>query len=301
MDIVDGQLHFGPGGAAEVVAAMDALGIRSALIHEVWIKAGGGPVQQLQNGAFRTTSPTAELAAWTYPGRFAYVVHVDRRDPDLPAVVKLVRDARYAYALRILAGSNRTEASAFHAGEYDTVFAAAADCGLPIFAAISGHTEALAHYLKKFPQVNVIIDHCGTPPSRPIRELLAAMEGLPDSAEYWAKLGDRPLMESLASVTKLADYPNVAVKWAHSSAIFDAPRYPNEGARPYLRKLLNAFGAERVLWASDYTTLSTGETWAEVLFAMINNPELSASELEQVLGKTIRTWLNWSDVSAPLS
>jgi L-fuconolactonase len=298
MDIVDGQLHFGPGGAGEVVAAMDALGIRSALIHEVWIKAGGGPAYQLQNGAFRTTSPTAELAAWTYPGRFAYLVHVDRRDPELRATIKMARDARYALALRILAGSSRTEVAAFGAGDYDEVFAAAGDCGLPIFAAISGHTELLTRYLNKFPDVKVIVDHCGTPPSRSIRELLAKMEALPDSAEYWAKLGDRPMTEAIANVIKLADYPNVAIKWAHSSAIFAAPGYPNEGARPYLRKLLNAFGANRVLWASDYTTLPTGETWAEVLFAVINNPELSTSEREQLLGSTIRTWLNWSDESS---
>src|ERR1700751_5319553 len=102
MNIVDSQLHLGPGGASEVVAAMDALGIHSALIHEYWMGTPGHPRYELGEGRFRTTSPTAELAAWTYPGRFAYVVHLDRRDPEMRAVVRLARDAAHARALRLL-------------------------------------------------------------------------------------------------------------------------------------------------------------------------------------------------------
>jgi len=32
MDIVDAQVHLGPGGAAEMVAAMDAVGVDAAII-----------------------------------------------------------------------------------------------------------------------------------------------------------------------------------------------------------------------------------------------------------------------------
>ena len=65
MDIVDSQVHIGPGGAAEMVAAMNALGIRSVLIDEWWMGTPGDPGYHLPGGGFRTTSPTAELAAWT--------------------------------------------------------------------------------------------------------------------------------------------------------------------------------------------------------------------------------------------
>jgi predicted TIM-barrel fold metal-dependent hydrolase len=293
MDIVDCQVHLGPGGAAEMLAAMNALGIHSVLVDEFWMGTHGDPAYPVGNGATRTTSPTAELAAWMYPGRFAYVVRVDRRDPEMAAVIRMARDARHARALRILVGMTRAEAAAFAAGEYDALFAAAADAGLPIFVAIFGNTEALPRYLRKHPDVKVIIDHCGVPPSKAILPIVAQMEGLPDSLEYWTKVGEIPRQQALDKVLKLADYPNVAVKWAHASAVFETAPYPNEALRPYLRSMLNAFGAERVMWASDITALPTGETWAEVLFTVINNPDLSSSEREHLLGRTARTWLSW--------
>lgn len=67
----------------------------------------------------------------------------------------------------------------------------------------------------------------------------------------------------------------------------------NEGARPFLCKTLDAFGTERIMWASDVTVNPTGETWAELLFAIKDNPGLSAEEREYVLGRSARNWLNW--------
>jgi len=293
MDIVDSQVHLGPGGASEMVAKMDALGIASVLLDEFWLGTPGDPSYKVGDGAFRTTSPTAELAAWMYPGRFSYLVRVDRHDPELQAVVRLTRDAAYARALRIPVGMTRAETAAFAAGAYDEVFAAAADNGLPIFVGTMGHTHLLERYLKKFPAVKVIVDHCGVPPSKSLRPIIARMEGLPDSAEYWAKFGDEPLPELLDKVLALADFPNLALKWAHYSAVFEAPAYPNAAARPYLRKAISAFGAGRLMWASDFSALPTGESWGEVLFSMINNPDLSATEREQILGGTAHQWLNW--------
>lgn len=39
MDIVDAQIHLGPGGISEVLAAMDALGIGAALLDEYGVHA----------------------------------------------------------------------------------------------------------------------------------------------------------------------------------------------------------------------------------------------------------------------
>lgn len=293
MDIVDCQVHLGPGGAAKMVSAMNALGIQSALIDEYWMGTPGEPAYRVGGGVARATSPTAELAAWKYPDRFAYVVRLDRRDPALRAITRLTRDASHARGLRILVGTSRAETAAFARGEYEHVFSAAMESGLPLFVAISGFTDLLEPYLKKFPDLRVVVDHCGMPPSSAIRAVLAKMEALPDSDEFWKGMGDRPLRESLGQVLTLARYPNVAIKWAHPSAIFEVPNYPNAGLRAYLRQVLDIFGAGRVMWASDFTTLPTGETWAQVLFSVINNPDLSAEEREGLLGKTARTWLDW--------
>lgn len=293
MDIVDSQVHLGPGGAAEMAAAMDALGVRSVLIDEWWMGTAGDPGYRVGDGGFRTASPTAELASWTYPGRFSYLIRLDRRDPELRSVVRLARDATYVRALRISPGMTRAELADFASGAFDELFAAASDYGFPIFVYLGGHAPLLTRYLQKFPDLKVIICHCGMPPAGRMLAAVAALEALPDSADYWATLGQQPLAERFGNVLRLADFPNVALKWAHAPVMFGAAGYPNASARPFLRQALDAFGAERVMWASDISANQTGETWAELLFALRTNPDLSEHELAQVLGRTARAWLSW--------
>lgn len=55
---------------------------------------------------------------------------------------------------------------------------------------------------------------------------------------------------------------------------------------------MNVFGAERIMWASDFTTNQTGETWAELLFALRENTELTEDERAWVLGGSARKLLS---------
>jgi predicted TIM-barrel fold metal-dependent hydrolase len=297
MDIVDTQVHLGPGGAAEKLAAMDALGIQSVLIDDWWGSwwgtKPGEPAYRVGDGAIRTTSPTAELASWTYPGRFSYLVRIDPNDPEIRNVVRFVRDSSYARALRITTPLPRSELTAFAEGGHDSVFAAATEFGLPVFVSLLGHAELLDRYLEKFPGVKIIIDHCGMPPNIGMVPTIVQIESLPDSESYWSKLAGAPLEQSFEKVLRMADWPNVALKWAHAPSRLNAAGYPNEAARPFLRKAIDAFGADRIMWASDVTVNPTGETWAELLYALKDNPDLSAYEREQILGGTARNWLDW--------
>jgi predicted TIM-barrel fold metal-dependent hydrolase len=297
MDILDSQVHMGPGGAPEMVAAMNALGIKSALIDEWWMGTPGHPFYGVGEGgkAIRTTSPTAELAAWTFPGRFSYLVRVDPRDPELRAVVRMARDAAHARALRISPGMSRADVADFASGVYDEVFALASDNGLPVFLQIAGHTDLLERVVRKYPDSRIIICHCGMPPGAKLWPIFAQMESLPDSMDYWRGVGETPLAQSFDKVLRAAEWPQVALKWAHAPVMFDAAGYPNHAARPFLRKALDAFGAERVMWASDISANQTGESWAELIFAVAENPEMTPHEREWVLGRTARAWLDWQE------
>lgn len=293
MDIVDSQVHLGPGGAAEMVAALDALGIAAALIDEYWMGTPGEPFYRLANGATRTTSPTAELAAWTYPGRFSYLVRVDPRDPELPAVIRLARDAAHVRALRVSPGMTRADLADFAGGIYDPMFGLASDAGLPVFVHLAGQTQLLERVVRAFPEVRIVICHCGMPPGRQLWPIIAQMEGRPDSEAHWRQVAEEPHDRAFARVLQAADWPQVALKWAHAPVGFDAAGYPNLAARPYLRAAIDAFGADRVMWASDISANQTGESWAELLFAIASNPELSETERAAVLGGTARRWLDW--------
>ena len=293
MDVVDCQVHLGPGGAAEMVAALDALGIAAALIDEYWMGTPGEPYYRLANGATRTTSPTAELAAWTHPGRFAYLIRVDPRDPELAAVIRLARDNPHVRALRVSPGMTRAELTDFAQGVYDPMFALAADAGLPVFVHLAGQTLLLERIVRAFPACRIIICHCGMPPGAALWPIIAQMEGLPDSEAHWRKVAAEPSDAAFARVLQAADWPQVALKWAHAPVSFAAAGYPNLAARPYLRRAIDAFGAERVMWASDISANQTGESWAQLLFAVADNPELTAEERAWVLGRTARRWLDW--------
>jgi predicted TIM-barrel fold metal-dependent hydrolase len=290
MDIVDSQVHLGPGGIGELVAAMDALGIKAALIDEFWMGTTAEmPCHTLSSGLRRPVTPTAELAALTHPGRFSHVARIDRRDPEMRALVHLARDNPNARALRVIPGLTKVEMSALASGGYDEMFKEASDCGLPIFVTIPGNAPALRAAIEKFRSVTFIVDHCGMPFSAAIIQALkdsGVSDQLPD-------MGGGSKQAEFEKVLRLADLPNVALKWAHAQGLFELSGYPFAGLRPFLKSAIKAFGAERVMWASDVSANRTGESWAELMFWLMDNPDLSPGDRANLLGGTVRRLLSW--------
>jgi predicted TIM-barrel fold metal-dependent hydrolase len=94
-------------------------------------------------------------------------------------------------------------------------------------------------------------------------------------------------------VLALAKYRNVFLKWCHAPRVFRAAEYPFPEVMPHLARALDAFGRERIMWASDFTAIRTGHTWAEALFYLRDNPSLSEGDKEWILGRTLRTVLDW--------
>jgi len=284
MDIVDSQLHVGAGCIETTLAAMDVLGIQSVLIDEFWgfdappVLPNFPPGYALPNGAWRTISPTAEQASFFHPDRFSYVVRVDRRDPDLECVLRLVSSAPYARAIRILPVWTVAEAGAFAEGRYDPLCKLAQELGLPVFIFIPGMVDLLPRYLARFPRLTFILDHCGMPE-----------DGIPVDRPQG---GERPGPDYFDEVLKLAEYPNVALKWCHEQKKFGAGPYPYEPLRPFLRRAINAFGPQRLLWASD-RTVNTAHSWSDLLHYLRDDPELSPDEKAWILGGSARRILDW--------
>jgi predicted TIM-barrel fold metal-dependent hydrolase len=283
MDIVDAQIHMGPGRIDETLAAMDALDIRGAVIDEYWLRSfNSEPNHPLAGGAYRPVAPTAELAAQLYPDRFSYLLRVHRGDPEYAGVIRQVRDAPGGRALRIDPGLLVEERKAFAEGGYDHVLKAAAENGLPVFAFAPDNPAAFARAAKAFPDLRLIVDHCGVF-SNSMRTSFAKLPPLDETAQ----------MALFDQVLALADHPNVALKWGHSSGMFDKPVWPGEGLWPILRRAIARLGAERVMWASDFSVNQRGESWSELLYGVKGDPDLSEQERVWVLGGTLRSWLDW--------
>jgi predicted TIM-barrel fold metal-dependent hydrolase len=291
MEIVDAQIHFGPGGIDEVLAAMDALGISAVLADEFWGLDNWGPGYRLPNGVLRVTTPTVELASAQHPERFAYVLRVERLDPEVTSLVRMASDAPGAKAIRMLPSLTAEELAAFEAGAYADVFRVAGSVGLPVFLYIAGHVELLPRYLEQFPEVQFVVDHCGMPMEQGISFLDALT---PDQAAGVTEHGG-PDSSYFDEVLKIAAFPNAALKWSHAQGMFGVLDYPFADLMPYLRRALDAFGPERVMWASDMGGNQTGETWAELLFYMRDSTALTNTEKQWLLGKTVRSLLNWDE------
>lgn len=286
MDIVDCQFHLGKGEIDSTLRAMNALGIRSVLVDEFWGEFGTThpthiqPGYLLANGAWRAAWPTAEQAGILYPDRFAYLVRIDPRDPDIESVMQTVGTSPHARAFRLQPVWTMDDVSAFANGAYDAVLGLAQEIGLPICVFIPGYVELLIPYLRRFPKLKFIIDHCGM-----------GFPGIPAGRPHDEAQKSR-MPDYLDTVCKLAEFPNVALKWSHAQNLLGAQIYPYEPLRPLLRKVINAFGKERVLWASDNSVIPN-HTWSNLLHCLRDDPELSQSEKEWILGRSARQILNW--------
>lgn len=289
MDIVDSQIHFGPGGTEDVLAEMDRLGIQACLVDEFWGLETWGPGYSLPNGTFRPTRPTVELAALLYPSRFAYVARIERADPEVLSLIRIASDDPNARAIRMIPAVTATETAAFAGGGYDEIFAVADDTGMPVFLFIAGHVELMHRYLEKFRDVTFIVDHCGMP--------MEAGIGMPDAERPdGASIHPGPDVPYFDEVLKLAEHPNVLLKWSHAQGMFGELEYPSPGLIPHLRRAIDAFGVDRIMWASDFGGNQTGETWEQLLHYLLDSDGVTPEEKTWLFGATLRTALDWPPV-----
>lgn len=171
-------------------------------------------------------------------------------------------------------------------GHWDPVLAAAARHEVPVVFFIPLYLRQMHAIAKRFPELRIVIDHCGmpAPPTAPPRV---------------------DLLDTLPELLALAEYPNVAVKLTGLPVL--APgSYPFPAIWPALHRMLEAFGPGRLLWGSDVHRV-TGRVWvpplrvagfadvnySELLDYLLYTEELGEAEKKSMLGAAARTWFNW--------
>jgi hypothetical protein len=303
MEIIDAQVHMNqlvPNWKAapldEVIATgiqvMDAVGIDKVLIGEAHgFSANMLPIgEELPNGAVRSTYPFSERAVELHPDRFVYHIRVDSHDPDLERILSGVRSRPGALCMRIVPVPQTGEVASLERGEYDPLFAAAERYQVPVFAWVPGRAQLLESYARKFPKLQFIVDHCGVGVA-PIR-----IGQLPVTMATSLTPTLRERVAELERVCDLAHYRNVAIKWCHAPGLLSDEDYPYRDLMPLLRKVIGAFGVERIMWASDYTVArdQNGNSWTQCLAYILDSDALSDSEKEWMLGGSVRRALNWT-------
>lgn len=88
--------------------------------------------------------------------------------------------------------------------------------------------------------------------------------------------------------TELANYAEVHVKLSGFYALTEPSYdYPHQLAWPYAEVLIEAFGVERLLWASDYTPCLNHHTFAQTLGLLSKMPFLDQGHREAIAGGSL--------------
>lgn len=213
--------HFGDDAlisAEQMLSAMDAVGVFGAVL-----------VVTTHYGFDNRYSLDAAAA---YPDRFRVVGKVDPAAPDLDEQVAAWRRDPLAGALRFLLLSDDHRAQLLD-GYFDAFLASCARHGVPVSVYPAGHLDALGQMVRRFDDLVWIIDHMGLS-QPPVLQ--------PDPEPF----------ERLPELLALADVPGVVVKLSGMPTLSRRP-YPHDDLKRPFAALMEAFGAERLLWGSDWT------------------------------------------------
>jgi hypothetical protein len=269
MEIVDAQIHATHRGLEPTIAIMDAVGVDAAILDD-W-----PPTRtKLDGGINRYTYPFAEEAVSRFPVRFAYVVRFDPNDPEVDELVGQLRQSPGRLCARIASG---LDFKIMRERGHGRVLSAASKHAVPVMIYPGDQHETLASYVQSFDKVQFIIDHVGMGVER------AALPG--------------QLESTIEQLLTYAKYPNVAVKWGHAPRLSREP-FPYRDLLVQLRRVIDAFGVKRLMWASDFTVTTDSHTYAESLFCLRCSELLSEGDKEWVLGRSARELLKWPRTQA---
>jgi L-fuconolactonase len=290
MRIIDAQIH-------DIGPYWDWLGERDELQHKImgevmiaYLDALGVDSVVLFPGGH---DPHADWLSKELPGRFTYVPHIAPED-DFEAVAKAAAANPGIAGLRALIGwpLDGGEVKRLEDGVWDPVFDACQRHKVPVFLFVTGWLPHTAGIAERFPDLTLIVDHLG---------LRQPPLDTPDS----------PPFAKLPQLLELARFPNVHVKLCGLPAL-SQEAFPYKDAWPALRAIVDAFGADRLMWASDTSRFSgrigigrhqnpgtLGDypgkhRYMESLLFVREAEVLTAEEKAMILGGTAERVLGWS-------
>ena len=202
-------------------------------------------------------------SARKYPDRFVAVASVDGRDPVCAERVRYWTRERGAAGVRMMEPARGAPLTWFSGESAAGIWRAAAELTIPVCVHFFRWNRAaglavLGEIMDRYSGVTVVVDHVSN---------IAAEQGPPDFGvdDALRALADRP-----RAYTKFTTIP---LGMLHDEGI---------EAAPFVRRIVDLFGAERVMWGSDITQ-SKGDYNSLVALAHEATRALSGDERRQVL------------------
>lgn len=203
-------------------------------------------------------------AARSYPNRFAVF---GRIAPDISDdALSRWCEQPGMLGIRVILSTN---APWVEGGAAHPLWSKCAAAKIPMMIAPAGKVQLVEEIANAHPKLSIIVDHMGA------RVHKTGAEAFPD----------------IEQMRQLAHHCNVAMK---ASGL---PAYSNEAApwndvMPYLRRLYDAYGAERTFWGSDLSRLPG--CYGELVDVFANRLSwLRGTERDRVMGKALLDWIDW--------
>lgn len=195
-----------------------------------------------------------------YPDRFVGVCRVDPQSAEAPErLEKLVADHG-------MQGLRLVPDAAGWFGDSDLMLPLWKRCErLRVAMGLLSRVEFLpqaARWIERCPELNVVVDHMADSPL------------------------DRP--EELAKLLDLARYPRVFVKLSHLWSL-SKQEYPWRDGHEQVKRVYDAFGPDRLMWASDWPVSLARSSYARTISAFREEMSfLNAEDRKWLFGGTAR-------------
>jgi L-fuconolactonase len=272
VEIVDAQVHLwddqsptplggGTSGhldgtvtADRMLGMMDAAGVDSAVL----VPRSPTPAQK----------DYCLAAARAHPDRFGVMVRVGAEPKFSREDLRELRHEPGVLGIRLAFGQASARQQ-LDDHRLDWLWPAAEEADLPICVLPPGRLDVIAEIALRHPALKLVIDHLGLHTS----------------------LRDAEITPEVERVIELAVLPNVAVKASALPSYVTEP-YPFASLRGVVESVVTAYGRERVFWGSDATRLRCTYREAVTHFTDVLD-FLSADDLEWIMGRGLREWLDW--------
>ena len=252
--VFDGHVHFGGsyGSPERLLETLKANSVDGAVL--------------VQRGGSVNNAYIVDLVK-KHPKVFIGVAKLDYKAEDAPARLEELVKAGGIGGIRI---GERDRSPG------DDPYAIWKKCAeLGIVANIRGRFSYLggpefAELIKAAPNLKIRIEHLGRP-----------------------NAGEKPPYPEYSKMLKLADFPNVYVKASGlSSFAGSGVPYPYKNMWPFVEMVVKAFGADRVMWASDYPIIFKDPGYAKILRIYTHElPFLKPDQRAMILGGTaMKLW-----------
>jgi predicted TIM-barrel fold metal-dependent hydrolase len=260
---------------------------RAATVEQLLREMDGAGIDRavlIQMGGFRIEHHryvTRAVSKWG--DRFAAVGLVDVNNADPPAGLQALYEATGIAGVRLMGrlgdpGAAKAEQLAAYG-----LFQRAERLGLNInLYCQSDQIANIEMLVRAFPGVHVSLDHLGICPATTF------------APDRWGRprFDEEPIPPPMyPRILDLARYPNVYVKVSGEYAFSKEP-YPYADMRPMVERIYHVYGAERMMWCSDFPWI-VEEPGYRRLVALLDRhlPHLTEGEKAQIAGgNALEVW-----------